>query len=111
MSVSSISIGDPRAFIFFPKEDETLASTKSSSGAGGPDLQKAALGVEHAAPPAAAVSDTAKDMEQSQSKDSSSSKGGLQPDLTAAVVRMQATPSKGCTLHAYHVGLNVLLNC
>ena len=76
MSVSSISIGDPRAFIFFPKEDETLASTKSSSGAGGPDLQKAALGVEHAAPPAAAVSDTAKDMEQSQSKDSSSSKGG-----------------------------------
>ena len=66
---------------FFPKEDETLAPTKSSSGAGGPDLQKAALGVEHAAPPAAAVSDTAKDMEQSQSKDSSSSKGGLQPDF------------------------------
>ena len=30
--------------------------------------------------------------------------GGLQPKLSAEVLRTQATPSKGCTLHAYHGG-------
>ena len=74
----------------------------SSSGAGGPDLTGAALGLEPAAP-AAAVLNAAKDVEPSQSKDGSCL-GGLQPKLSAEVLRTQATPSKGCTLHAYHGG-------
>ena len=99
MSVSSSLLV---VHFFYSKDDETLAPTMTSSGAGGSDLQQAALGVKPAATPAAAVSNMAKDVGPGQSEGSSSVKGGLQPDLTAAVVRTQATPSKGCTLHAYH---------